>query len=86
VSRAQSLLDRVAEHAAQNIVVFSHGQVINALAWLIVRQPAQIDSKAMTDCREYEIANHVQNCGGYLLIRDQRVARWTVNNSAERGY
>jgi broad specificity phosphatase PhoE len=86
VNRAQSFLDRVAEHPAQNIVVFSHGQFINAVAWLIAHRPAEIDSQAMTDWREYEIANHVQNCGGYLLIRDQRVARWTVTNSTERGY
>jgi broad specificity phosphatase PhoE len=86
VNHARSFLDRVAEHAAQNIVVFSHGQFINAVAWLIAHQPAEIDNQAMTDWREHEIANHVQNCGGYLLIRAQRVARWTVTNSTEGGY
>jgi broad specificity phosphatase PhoE len=78
VSRAQSFLDRVAEHAAQNIVVFSHGQVINAVAWLIAHQPAEIDIQAMTDWREYETANHVPSCGGYQLISERGDSQWRL--------
>jgi broad specificity phosphatase PhoE len=84
MSRAQSFLARVAEHAAQNIVVFSHGQLINAVAWLIAHQPAEIDNQAMTDWREHEIANHVQNCGGYVLTREQGVTSWTVIKAGKR--
>ncbi|WP_163014670.1 histidine phosphatase family protein, partial [Pseudomonas viridiflava] len=68
VSRAQSFLERLEAHPAKDIVVFSHGQFINAVAWLIERQPTVINSHAMIDWREYEIANHVENCGGYRLI------------------
>jgi probable phosphoglycerate mutase len=82
ISRAQSFLDRLAEHSAHDIVVFSHGQVINAVAWLIDRKPLGIDGAAMLDWREYEIANHVPNCGGYLLSKDPDEGGWRVSRSA----
>lgn len=81
IHRAQSFLDRLAEHPAQDVAVFSHGQVINAVAWLIERRPQQIDGRAMTDWRQYEILNHVPNCGGYLLTRDVNEAYWRASNS-----
>lgn len=78
IHRAQSFLDRLAEHPAQDIAVFSHGQVINAVAWLIERRPQQIDGRAMADWREYEISNHVPNGGGYLLTKSLDDAAWCV--------
>lgn len=82
IARAQSFLERLAEHPAQDIVAFSHGQVINAVAWLIDRKPLGIDGAAMLDWRDYEIANHVPNCGGYLLSKDPDEAGWRVSRSA----
>lgn len=55
ISRAQSFIDRIAEHPAQDIAVFSHGQLINAVAWLIECRPQKIDGQAMAVWREYEI-------------------------------
>lgn len=78
VSRAQSLLDRLADHPAQDIAVFSHGQLINAVAWLVERKPQKIDGRAMSDWREYEIANHVPNGSGYMLFRDPGDAVWSI--------
>lgn len=68
VSRAQAFLHKLAEHPGDDLAVFSHGQFINAVAWLIERKPQQIDGRAMADWRQYEIANHVENCGGYQLM------------------
>ena len=79
ISRAQSFLNRLAEHPAQDIAVFSHGQLINAVAWLIERNPQKIDGCAMADWREYEIANHVPNCGSCLLSKNPDEAAWKVN-------
>lgn len=62
-----SFLDLITEHPAQNIAVFSHGQFINAVAWLIETRSQQINGRAMADWREHEITNHVPNCGGYTL-------------------
>jgi probable phosphoglycerate mutase len=81
ISRARSFLKRLAEHPAQDIVAYSHGQFINAVAWLIEPKPLGIDGGAMVDWREYEIANHVPNCGGYLLSKDPDEAGWRVSRS-----
>lgn len=82
IARVQSFLVRLAEHPAQDIVAFSHGQVINAVAWLIERKPLGIDGGAMVDWREYEIANHVPNCGGCLLLKAPYETGWRVCRSA----
>lgn len=82
IARAQSFLERLAEHPAQDIVAFSHGQVINAVAWLIERKRLGIDGGAMVDWREYEIANHVPNCGECLLAKAHDEAGWRVSRSA----
>lgn len=78
ILRAQLFLDQLAEHPAQDIAAFSHGQLINAVAWLIERKPQQIDSRAMADWRDYEITNHVPNCRGYLLTLRPGDAGWEV--------
>lgn len=82
ICRAQSFLDLIAEHPAQNIAVFSHGQFINVVAWLIESRPQHIDARAMANWREYEITNHVPNCGGYTLIKLMDDATWRVSISA----
>jgi broad specificity phosphatase PhoE len=85
VARAQAFLGQLAAHPAKDIVVFSHGQFINAVAWLIERQPTEIDSQAMTDWREYEIANHVENCGGYQLMYGQSDSGWRLTSRDAEG-
>lgn len=79
IHRAKSFLDRLAEHPAQDVAVFSHGQVINAVAWLIERRPQQIDGRAMADWREFEITNHVSNGSGYVLTRSSDDTAWRLS-------
>ncbi|MBA5955882.1 histidine phosphatase family protein [Pseudomonas lactis] len=79
-SRAQAFLHKLAEHPGDDFAVFSHGQFINAVAWLIERKPQQIDGRAMADWRDYEITNHVPNCRGYLLTLRTGDAGWEVAN------
>lgn len=81
ILRVQSFLDQLAKHPAQDIAVFSHGQFINAVAWLIERKPQCIDGGAMADWRAYEIANHVPNCCGYILSKHADDAAWEVSQS-----
>lgn len=80
ILRAQSFLDRLGKHPAQDIAVFSHGQFINAVAWLIERQPSCIDGRTMADWREYETTNHVRNCCGYLLNRHPADDAWQISS------
>jgi probable phosphoglycerate mutase len=81
IARAQSFLEGLAEHPAQDIVAYSHGQFINAVVWLIDREPLGIDGRAMVDWRKYEIANHVPNCGELLLSKDPDEVGWRVSRS-----
>ncbi|MBI6721756.1 histidine phosphatase family protein [Pseudomonas syringae] len=78
ITRAQSFLVRLGEHPAQDIAVFSHGQFINAVAWLIERKPQDICGQAMADWREYEIKNLVANGGGYILFRHVGADDWRI--------
>jgi probable phosphoglycerate mutase len=82
MSRARSFLKRLEAHHACDIIAFSHGQVINAVAWLIERKPLSIDGGAMVDWRQYEIANHVPNCGECLLSKNSDETGWRVSRSA----
>ncbi|MDY0937993.1 histidine phosphatase family protein [Pseudomonas viridiflava] len=78
ISRAQVFLHKLAAHPGDDLAVFSHGQFINAVAWLIERKPQQIDGRAMAEWRDYEITNHVPNCGGCLLTLRPGDAGWEV--------
>jgi probable phosphoglycerate mutase len=80
IHRAQLFLDRLAGHPAHDIVVFSHGQLLNAVAWLIARNPQTIDGQTMTEWREYEITNHVPNCFGYKLTKHPDDAFWRMSS------
>lgn len=80
VSRAQAFVDQLTEHAAHDIAVFSHGQFINAVAWLLEQKPQRIDRRAMMEWREYEIAHHVRNGCGYLLFKHPGSEAWTVGH------
>lgn len=79
IIRVQSFLVQLAEHPAQDIAVFSHGQFINAVAWLIEGKPKCIDGRAMSDWRDYENTNHVPNCCGYMLFKHPDDAGWKVS-------
>lgn len=76
-----AFLHKLAEHPGDDLAVFSHGQFINAVAWLIERKPQQIDGRAMAEWRDYEITNHVPNCCGYLLTLHPDDATWKVVSS-----
>lgn len=67
VARALEFLERLAEQPANHILVFSHGQFMNTVRWLLEREPQEIDGRAMRGWREHEIANHVENGQGYCI-------------------
>ncbi len=78
IARAQSFLDRLVEHQATEIAVFSHGQFMNAVAWLVERKPHVLNGQAMTDWRSYEIEHHVQNGDGFVLSRMASDVAWSL--------
>lgn len=78
VARAWHFLERLAEQQTNNIVVFSHGQLMNTVAWLLEKNPQKIDGDAMVDWRQYEIANHVPNCQGFSINNSSDRNNWLV--------
>ncbi|MBA6098534.1 histidine phosphatase family protein [Pseudomonas juntendi] len=80
VTRVRAFLKRLAEHSASDIVVFSHGQVMNTVRWLLEKRPQVIDGEAMLDWREYEIANHIPNCQGFSLSRHTDGRGWALGH------
>ncbi|EKT4505267.1 histidine phosphatase family protein [Pseudomonas aeruginosa] len=79
VTRVQAFLKRLAEQPSTDIVVFSHGQVMNTVRWLLEKRPQEIDSGAMLDWRQYEIANHVPNCQGFSIFKESAGNGWLIS-------
>lgn len=79
VTRVRAFFKRLTEQPATNIVVFSHGQVMNTVRWLLEKRPQEIESGAMLDWRQYEIANHVPNCQGFSLSMDMDEKVWSLS-------
>ena len=79
VTRARAFLERLAEQSASDIVVFSHGQVMNTVRWLLKEKPQEIDSRAMLDWRQYEMANHLSNCQGFSISKKCDGQPWALS-------
>jgi broad specificity phosphatase PhoE len=83
VGRARSFLDQLAVNPAADILIFSHGQFLNLVAWLIEREPVPIDGQAMAEWRRYEIDHHVPNGCGYMISRGHGNSPWVLGDSID---
>ncbi|MFG0752875.1 histidine phosphatase family protein [Pseudomonas sp. TYF_14] len=79
ISRVQAFLVRLAQHQASGTVVFSHGQFLNTVAWLLEKKPQALDSPAMADWRNYEIENHLPNGGGFWISKENKDDFWILD-------
>jgi broad specificity phosphatase PhoE len=62
LGRVADALERLARRPERRTFVFSHGQFMNALAWLTFSRPAQIDSMAMRRFHQFIHGCTVPNC------------------------
>lgn len=76
LKRAKVMLDRLAASTADNIMVFSHGQFIRAVAWFIRLGEAAGTPENMRLFRELDTKDPLPNCAGYDL--ELREGRWEV--------
>jgi broad specificity phosphatase PhoE len=67
LQRAQAMLDRLASCSAQQVVVFSHGQFIRAVAWLILHGEQAGEPALMRQFRALDTAQPLANCASYQL-------------------
>lgn len=61
IARARSALSRL-RGISGIVLVFGHGQFIEAVRWLIVESPEKIDSDAMRSFRRFDLARPIANC------------------------
>ena len=76
LKRGKVMLDRLAASTADNIMVFSHGQFIRAVAWFIRLGEAAGTPENMRLFRELDTKDPLPNCAGYDL--ELREGRWEV--------
>lgn len=76
LGRADAMLAKVADHDAQEILVFSHGQFIRAAAWLIKHANHAGSYKLMREFRARDVREPFGNCSSYQLVFSD--GRWTV--------
>lgn len=56
------------------VVIFGHGQVMQAVRWLILESPDRIDSESMRSFRAFDLARPITNCEVIKLNYDS--SRW----------
>lgn len=68
LERADAMLAKLADHDAQNILVFSHGQFIRAAAWLIKHGSHARSYDLMREFRALDLRAPFRNCWSYQLM------------------
>lgn len=62
IARAESALEQLARRAERRTFIFSHGQFMSAVAWLVLTRPTAVDSGAMRRYFQFIHATTVPNC------------------------
>lgn len=70
VGRVQIALDRLAALPVASVVMFGHGQFMQALRWWIVQRPAVLDAEAMRAFRDFDLAHPIANGDGFTVVHD----------------
>ncbi len=74
--RAQSMLDRLSGLDLKHVAVFSHGQFIRAVAWLIKHGDTAGQPEQMREFRRLDAQVQMRNCDSYQLVLTE--GRWNV--------
>ncbi|WP_338923758.1 histidine phosphatase family protein (plasmid) [Pseudomonas silesiensis] len=78
LGRARAMLARLADLDAQDVQVFSHGQFIRAVAWVIKHSASAISPDRMREFRAADVGEPLGNCCSYQLLFDGGM--WTVEH------
>lgn len=71
VDRVRTTIDRFTRSPHQTIAVFSHGQFIRAIMWMLLTGRREIDSTAMKEFEHFLLAVPFPNCAIIRLRVDQ---------------
>lgn len=76
LERAKTMLDQLAHSDVMSVLIFSHGQFIRAVAWLIKHGDEAGSPDMMRRFRELDVGEVLLNCAGYeIVLKD---GQWTV--------
>ena len=76
IGRVDAMLAKLADHDAQDILVFSHGQFIRAAAWRIMHGGQALSYDRMLEFRALDLREPFRNCWSYQLVFND--GRWVV--------
>jgi broad specificity phosphatase PhoE len=68
LGRANSMLAKLADCGAQDVLVFSHGQFIRAMTWIIEHGDQTGSPKIMREFRTIEERTPLENCWSYQIV------------------
>lgn len=68
LDRARAMLVRLADLGAQDVLVFSHGQFIRAVAWVIKHGGSADSPDRMREFRAADVGEPLGNCCSYQLM------------------
>jgi len=68
LERAKETLDRLAAIQADDVLLFSHGQFIRAIAWFIQHGVTAGTPDLMRMFRKQDVLDPLSNCAGYELV------------------
>ena len=75
IRRARSVLKRL-HSVTGTVVIFGHGQFMQAVRWLIVEPQERIDSAAMLAFRAFDISYQISNTESVVVFYDRQ--RWFI--------
>lgn len=76
LGRADAMLAKISRHDARNVLVYSHGQFIRAVAWLIKHGEHSGCRDLMREFRAIDSQKPFNNCWSYQLVFAD--GQWTV--------
>lgn len=83
LQRARAMLDALAECSAQHIMVFSHGQFIRAVAWVIKHGVNAGEPALMRQFRALDTQQPLHNCASYQFGLDG--GNWVTRHQLSPG-
>lgn len=81
LGRARAVLARLEAHEAQDVLMFSHGQFIRAVAWVIKHGAAAGSPDRMREFRVADVCEPLGNCCSYQLVFGGGM--WTVERQLD---
>lgn len=75
--RVSATLDRLATLPLASVVLFGHGQFMQAVRWSITSHTLAIDAEAMRAFHAFDLAHPIANCAHFTAVSDGGI--WSLS-------